>query len=155
MDKEFEHVTIKTADHNIIDGDINLRGNNRVSELFTAADVVFIEINNTSDNLGLHKDTLFLSKDHIVWVKPTEERINDSEEYKDRTHYELTTVKTVGGVIIEGDVNYKSTPEAEDYFDFYNEKHPFIIMRDGLDNHGNAHHTLFINKKSILSIELD
>ena len=66
---DYRLITIRTSDGTSIQGKVNIAPNRRVSELFTIQKgpfVVMVEAG-YGDVAG---KTLFINKEHIVWVEP-------------------------------------------------------------------------------------
>lgn len=68
----YKPITIKTTDGLTIHGKINLGSEQRVSDIFTKSDSPFVVLVDVVLREGAGK-TLFINKDHIVWVEPEEE----------------------------------------------------------------------------------
>ena len=66
---QYRKITIRTMDGSTIYGQVNIANKQRVSDLFTTSDDLFIVIVNASlkDSTG---KTMFVNKNHIVWVEP-------------------------------------------------------------------------------------
>lgn len=68
---DYRTVTIKTSDGATVQGKVNVLPNQRVSELFNLQEGPFVVL--VSASYGeVHGKTLFINKDHIVWVEPEE-----------------------------------------------------------------------------------
>ena len=65
----YKTITVKTIDGETILGKINLSSKQRVSDIFTKSDQHFIVLINATSKDVINK-TLFINKDHIVWVEP-------------------------------------------------------------------------------------
>lgn len=68
---DYRTVTIKTSDGATVQGKVNVLPNQRVSELFNLQEGPFVVLVNASYG-EVHGKTLFINKDHIVWVEPEE-----------------------------------------------------------------------------------
>lgn len=66
---DYRTVTIKTADGSTVQGKVNILPNQRVSDLLIQQNGLFLVVVDASyqDSTG---KTLFINKDHIVWVEP-------------------------------------------------------------------------------------
>jgi hypothetical protein len=62
-------ITLKTSDGSTVRGKVNVAPNQRVSEIFTAQQGPFVVVVDASYGHVTDK-TLFINKDHIVWVEP-------------------------------------------------------------------------------------
>lgn len=62
-------ITIRTTDGSTLQGRVNIASKKRVSDLFTDSSEQFIVMINVSSRRGSDK-TLFVNKNHIVWVEP-------------------------------------------------------------------------------------
>jgi len=71
-DAEYRTITIKTTDGLTIHGKVNLSAEQRVSEIFTKSESPFVVMVDVVLREGEGK-TLFINKDHIVWVEPEDE----------------------------------------------------------------------------------
>ena len=68
---EYRTITIKTSDGSTIQGKVNLTTKQRLSDLFTKNEAPFIVLIDVFFK-DLRGKTLFINKDHIVWVEPEE-----------------------------------------------------------------------------------
>jgi hypothetical protein len=68
---DYRSVTLKTSDGSTINGKVNLASNQRVSDLFTRYESPFLIVVDAVTKQGGGK-TLFVNKNHIVWVEPEE-----------------------------------------------------------------------------------
>jgi hypothetical protein len=68
---DYRMVTIKTSDGATVQGKVNVLPNQRVSELFNLQEGPFVVLVDASYSDVAGK-TLFINKDHIVWVEPEE-----------------------------------------------------------------------------------
>ncbi len=66
---EYKTITIKTIDGSTVQGKINISPNERVSDLFTLRKGPFVVVVDASFGQVSGK-TLFINKEHIVWVEP-------------------------------------------------------------------------------------
>jgi hypothetical protein len=71
-DVDYRIITIKTSDGASIRGKVNIAPTLRVSELFTQEKGPFIIMVDASYSGGSGK-TLFINKDHVVWVEPEDQ----------------------------------------------------------------------------------
>ncbi|MBW2592672.1 MAG: hypothetical protein JRE58_06685 [Deltaproteobacteria bacterium] len=62
-------ITIRTTDGSTLQGKVNIASKKRVSDLFTDSDEQFVVMIDVSSRRGSGK-TLFVNKNHIVWVEP-------------------------------------------------------------------------------------
>ncbi len=66
---DYRMITIKTSDGSTVQGRVNVAPNQRVSDLFTLQKGPFVVV--VDGNFGdVHGKTLFINKDHIIWVEP-------------------------------------------------------------------------------------
>ncbi len=151
--KKIENVSLKTIDGRMIDGDVNLYGKSRVSELFVDKNTEFIEIRNTVDDNDIKKEMTFINKSAIIWVKPRDVLSTKKEEYIKSTNYQDVTLKTAEGVLIDGKLNVGINGNLANLMINEGQNKPFIIIVDAIDSNGNNHHTLFINKRTVIEIE--
>ncbi len=70
--KDYRIVTIKTTDGSTIQGKVCLSLKDRVSDLFTGSKSPFIVLVDVLSREGTGR-TLFVNKDHIVWVEPEDQ----------------------------------------------------------------------------------
>jgi len=68
---EYKNITIKTSDGSTIYGQINIGEKERVSDIFTINESLFVVMVDVSykENIG---KTIFINKRHIVWAEPDE-----------------------------------------------------------------------------------
>ena len=66
---EYQSITIKTTDGLTIHGKVNLSSEQRVSDIYTKSESPFVVMVDVLLREGEGK-TLFINKDHIVWVEP-------------------------------------------------------------------------------------
>jgi hypothetical protein len=68
---EYKNITIKTSDGSTIYGQINIGEKERVSDIFTSNESLFVVMVDVSykENIG---KTIFINKRHIVWAEPDE-----------------------------------------------------------------------------------
>lgn len=66
---EYRTITVKTVDGTTFQGKVNIAPNQRISELFTLHKGQFVIMTDVTYSGGSGK-TLFINKDHIVWVEP-------------------------------------------------------------------------------------
>ena len=66
---DYRTVTIKTSDGQTLQGKVNISAMERVSDLFTKSDEPFLVVVDAVSK-GVEGKTLFLNKDHIIWVEP-------------------------------------------------------------------------------------
>jgi hypothetical protein len=69
---DYRTITIRTSDGSNVQGKVNIAPNRRVSELFTLQKGPFIVMVSASHGQVTGK-TLFINKDHIVWVEPEDD----------------------------------------------------------------------------------
>jgi len=67
----YQTVTIRTTDGSTIQGKVYLSAKDRVSDLFTESTARFIVVVDALFRESAGK-TLFINKEHIVWVEPEE-----------------------------------------------------------------------------------
>lgn len=157
MERKVENVTIKTIDGRMIDGGVLLYDKKRVSDVFRDKNSMFIVMINTIDDNGIRKDKIFINKEHIIWVKPKDINQTKNNQYLENVKYVKFSIKTKGDTIVDGEMNLTSifgeeARNAEEYFTDV-DNFPFIVMINAVDNFANHHHTIFINKKTIIEIE--
>lgn len=68
---DYRLVTIKTSDGASVQGKVNVSPNERVSELFNLQKGPFVVLVDATYG-EVQGKTLFINKDHIVWVEPEE-----------------------------------------------------------------------------------
>lgn len=66
---DYKTITIKTTDGSTVQGKINISPSERVSDLFTLQKGPFVVVVEASSKQVSGK-TLFINKEHIVWVEP-------------------------------------------------------------------------------------
>jgi len=66
---EYRTITVRTTDGSTLQGRVHLMPDERPSDLFTRSDAPFIVMVDVSLRESQGK-TLFVNKDHIVWVEP-------------------------------------------------------------------------------------
>ncbi len=66
---EYEKISIRTIDGSTIHGRVNVSSEDRVSDLFTSKEALFIVVVDVTSSDHTNK-TLFINKNHIVWVEP-------------------------------------------------------------------------------------
>ena len=66
---DYRTVTIKTIDGSTIQGQVNILPNQRVSDLLTQQQGLFLVVVDAT-YLEFSGKTLFINMDHIVWVEP-------------------------------------------------------------------------------------
>ena len=75
FDTDYRLVTIKTSDGAIVQGRVNILPNQRVSDLFNLHQGPFVAM--VEATYGEVSDkTLFINKEHIIWVEPDIELTN-------------------------------------------------------------------------------
>ena len=68
---EYRTVTVMTSDGSTIQGKVNISSKERVSDLFTRSEESFLVLVDAVSK-DVQGKTLFLNKDHIIWVEPEE-----------------------------------------------------------------------------------
>lgn len=68
-DTDYRVVTIKTTDGSAVQGKVNIAPNQRVSELFNLHKGPFVVVVDAT-YADVRGKTLFINKEHIVWVEP-------------------------------------------------------------------------------------
>lgn len=68
---DYRQVIIRTTDGEIIQGNINITSKERVSDIFTKSDNLFIVLTDAVFKECCIK-TLIVNKNHIVWAEPIE-----------------------------------------------------------------------------------
>lgn len=66
---DYRTVTIMTSDGGTIQGKVNISALERVSEVFTKSAEPFLVLVDAVSK-DVHGKTLFINKDHIIWVEP-------------------------------------------------------------------------------------
>ena len=68
---EYKKITIRTSDGSTIYGKVNIAEKDRVSDIFTSSEDLFVVMVDVSceDSFGR---TMFVNKRHIVWAEPEE-----------------------------------------------------------------------------------
>lgn len=66
---DYRTVTIKTIDGSTVQGKVNISPNQRVSDLLTLQKGPFLVVVEAS-YMECTRKTLFINKDHIVWIEP-------------------------------------------------------------------------------------
>jgi hypothetical protein len=66
---DYRTVTVKTIDGARVQGKVNISPNQRVSDLLTLHKGPFLVVVDANYSDGMKK-TLFINKDHIVWIEP-------------------------------------------------------------------------------------
>lgn len=69
FETDYRTITIKTTDGATVRGLVNIAPNARVSDLFTLQKGPFVVIIDANYS-GASGKTLFVNKEHIVWVEP-------------------------------------------------------------------------------------
>lgn len=152
MEKNYENILLETFDGATLEGNAWLYDKNRLSELFNDTSIYFIVMEDTTDVSGMKKDRVFVNKDLIIWAAPREVKHTAHTIYTDNTEYVEISVRTVEGRTIEGKVNMQVFRNLDDMLR-YTSLAPFVILINAHDGKGDFHHTLFINKGSIIQIE--
>ncbi|MFH1357718.1 MAG: hypothetical protein ABII18_11375, partial [bacterium] len=67
----YKRISVRTVDGTSIVGKINIEDLNRVSDIFKGTEPDFIVLTDATHHGGDNK-TLFINRDHIVWVEPEE-----------------------------------------------------------------------------------
>jgi hypothetical protein len=68
---EYKKITIRTSDGSTIHGKVNVAEQNRVSDIFTSSEDLFIVMVDVSCENSFGR-TMFVNKRHIVWAEPEE-----------------------------------------------------------------------------------
>jgi hypothetical protein len=66
---EYRRVNVKTLDGSVLNGKVNVGANSRASDLFARTDQPFVIMVDVQIEDVVHK-TMFVNKDHVVWVEP-------------------------------------------------------------------------------------
>ena len=68
---EYKKISIRTSDGSTIYGKVNIAEKDRVSDIFTSSEDLFVVMVDVSceDSFGR---TMFVNKRHIVWAEPEE-----------------------------------------------------------------------------------
>lgn len=66
---KYKTITVRTSDGSTIHGKVNLGSKKRLSDLFTKGEEPFIVMIDVLIK-EMEGKTLFVNKDHIVWVEP-------------------------------------------------------------------------------------
>lgn len=151
MDQYLEYITVGTCDGAIIEGTAVLHNKSRLSEIFNDTSFRFIVMDDATDDSGRKYDRLFLNKDQVIWAAPRDVRQNAQSPSFSATEYVEVIVKTITNVIIKGRVNLQVFSGIYDMLR-YTSTAPFIVLISAQGMRG-LHHTLFVNKASIVQIE--
>ena len=68
---EYKKITIRTSDGSTIHGKVNIAKKNRVSDIFTSNEDLFVVMVDVSCENSFGR-TMFVNKRHIVWAEPEE-----------------------------------------------------------------------------------
>lgn len=68
---EYKRITLKTTDGSTINGKVNIGQKQRVSDIFTSSEELFLVLVDVSFKESFGK-TMFINKNHIVWAEPEE-----------------------------------------------------------------------------------
>jgi len=68
---EYRKITIRTSDGSTIHGKVNIAEKNRVSDIFTSNEDLFVVMVDVSYENSFGR-TMFVNKRHIVWAEPEE-----------------------------------------------------------------------------------
>jgi hypothetical protein len=68
---EYKKITIRTSDGSTIHGKVNIAEKNRVSDIFTSNEGLFVVMVDVSCENSFDR-TMFVNKRHIVWAEPEE-----------------------------------------------------------------------------------
>ena len=68
---EYRKITLRTTDGSTINGKVNIGQKQRVSDIFTSSEELFVVLVDVSYKESFGK-TMFVNKRHIVWVEPEE-----------------------------------------------------------------------------------
>ncbi|EKD51606.1 MAG: hypothetical protein ACD_62C00221G0004 [uncultured bacterium] len=71
LKNNYRRITLKTVEGTCINGKINIQNYNRVSDVFAASDAEFVVLVDAKYCEAAPK-TMFVNKQHIVWVEPEE-----------------------------------------------------------------------------------
>jgi hypothetical protein len=66
---DYRLITIKTSDGATVQGKVNIAPNQRVSELFNLQKGPFVVMVDATYG-EVQGKTLFINKDHVIWVEP-------------------------------------------------------------------------------------
>ena len=152
MEEKQEYLSVGTYDGAIIEGTALLYDKNRLSELFNDETTRFIVMENATDDSGRKKGRIFLNKDLITWAAPREVKHSSQNDSYSATEYVEVYMKTIKNVFIEGRVNLQVYDSIFDMLR-YTGTAPFMVLINARDTNGELHHTLFVNKASIIQIE--
>jgi len=154
MDQHQEYISVQTQDGSIVEGTALLHNKNRLSDLFNDISSSFIVMENVTDELGRRKDRVFLNKDLIIWAAPRDVKHSGDDAQLSSTEYVGVSVRTINNVTIKGSLNLQVFNSVLDMLQ-YTGAAPFIILINSQDTNGGFHHTLFVNKASVIQIEID
>lgn len=73
---DYRTITIKTSDGSTVQGRVNIAPNQRVSDLFTLQKGPFVVVIDAGYG-GVSGKTLFINKEHIIWVEPEDQTSDD------------------------------------------------------------------------------
>ncbi len=68
---EYKKITIRTSDGSTIYGKVNIAEKDRVSDIFTSSEDLFVVMVDVSCEESFGR-TMFVNKRHIVWAEPEE-----------------------------------------------------------------------------------
>jgi hypothetical protein len=154
MDEHQEYISVQTQEGSIVEGTALLHNRNRLSELFNDISSRFIVMENITDELGRKKGRVFLNKDLIVWAAPRDVKHTGDDAQFSSTEYVSVSIKTIKDVTIKGSLNLQVFNTVFDMLQ-YTGIAPFVILINAQDTSGGFHHTLFVNKASVVQIEID
>ena len=66
---QYQTVTIMTVDGATIQGKVYIQGEDRMSDLFTKSEALFLIMVNAVSR-DVQNKTLFINKKHIIWAEP-------------------------------------------------------------------------------------
>lgn len=147
-----EYISVGTYDGAIVEGNVLLYNKNRLSDLFNDGSFRFIVVDSAMDGTGRIKERVFLNKDLIIWATPRDIKHSAQNTSFSVTEYVEVSIKTIKNVMIKGRVNLQVFNNIYDMLR-YTSMAPFIVLISAQDTTGGLHHTLFVNKASIIQIE--
>ncbi len=152
MERYQEHLSVGMHDGTIIEGTALLYNKSRLSELFNDDSARFIVLDDATDDAGRKKERVYINKDLIIWAAPRDVIHSSQNPLISATEYVEVLIKTIKNVVIQGRINLQVFDNVFDMLR-YTGTAPFLVLINARDTNGELHHTLFVNKSSIIQIE--
>lgn len=152
MERYQEHLSVGMYDGTLIEGTALLCNKSRLSELFNDNTARFIVLDEATDDAGGKKERVYINKDLIIWAAPRDVIHSSQNPLLSATEYVEVLIKTIKNVVIQGRINLQV---FDNIFDMlrYTGTDPFLVLINARDTNGELHHTLFVNKSSIMQVE--